>query len=204
MRKLLGLFLLLAPLALSAPLDAQERRFEITPHGGYRFNTEFDVTDRVFDSGLEIDEGFAYGLFLDIPLTGNLQLEILANRQEDDLLESGGLFGLDSKIAEIEITHVHVGVLGQFGSGQAQPFVSGTVGVARLDINSPGFNSEDRFAASVGGGVKVFVGNNFGFRIEGRVYFVDLDETDDDFFDRYEDENSLTQGEASFGFIFAF
>jgi hypothetical protein len=191
---------------------AQAPRVELTPFGSYRFEGDFDLTNDLFETDVEVDAGFAYGLALDVSLTRYLQLELLANRQESDLIRRGGLFGSDAEIADIEVSHLHVGVLGQFGQGQVHPFVVGSVGVARVDIDLPGLRSDDRFAASAGGGVKILLNDHFGFRIEGRYYYVDLDEDHrrdndecDDIFDDdcYRDPDNLSQAEASFGLIFA-
>jgi hypothetical protein len=203
LRKLACLLLLLAP----ASVIAQQTRVELTPYGGYRFDGDFSVTGDIFNTDLEVDDDFSYGLLLDIPLNSSLQIELLTNRQDTTLIQRGGLFGNDFRVADIEISQLHVGLLGQFGSGQVRPFVVGSLGVARVDVQLPGLQSDDRLAASLGGGVKIFVSDHFGFRFEGRYYYVDLDENNrrhrDDDWDYWDEQDHLTQAEASFGLILA-
>jgi len=63
MRKLACLALLLLP----AIAGAQERRFELTPFGSFRFDGNIDLRSRIINPNLDIDDSFAYGLILDIP-----------------------------------------------------------------------------------------------------------------------------------------
>lgn len=195
-------FLFVVCLLLPTVVAAQPRgQFELTPTIGYRLEGDFDVEDvEVFDNGLKVKEGEFYGLVFDLPLGRHLQLELLANRQQSELIADAGLFGNDFVLADIDVTYYHVGVLWQFLAGQVRPYVVGSAGLARLDVALPGIDSEDRPSLSLGGGVKVFAGEHVGFRIESRGYYVALDDNDDD---RWEDENSLTQGELSVGLILA-
>lgn len=199
---LLKAFLFAFCLLLPTVAAAQPRgRFELTPTVGYRLQGDIDVEDvEILDEGLEVKEGELYGLVFDLPLGQYLQLELLANRQESELIADAGLFGNDFVLAEIDITYYHVGVLWQFLGGQVKPYVVGSAGLARLDVALPGIDDEDRPSLSFGGGVKVFAGEHLGFRFEGRGYYVALDDDDDD---RWEDEDSLTQGEFSVGLILA-
>lgn len=191
----------LALFLLPATAPAATGRFELTPSVGYRLVGDIEVEDvRVFTDDLEVDESSTYGLFFDIPLNRWLQLEIMANRQDSELLADGGLFGREVVLADVEITYVHVGLLWQWGSGQVSPYVVGSLGLAQISPELPGVSDEDRPSLSFGGGVKVFFSDNVGLRLEGRGYYVALDDDDDD---RWEDEDSLTQAEASVGLIFA-
>ena len=201
MRKwiLLATVLLLASSAASAQIG---KRFELTPSVGYRWLGDFDVQDVEFlDNNLEVDQSVAYGLALDIPLTDWMQLELMVNRQDSELLADGGLFSDERSIADVVVSYYQVGVLWQWGSGQAQPFVSATAGIANIEIDLPRVQEEDRFAATLGGGVKVFLNRNVGLRVEGRGYWVDLNENNND--DRWENESSLVQADVSLGLILA-
>jgi len=196
-------------LALAVPSAAlaQPGRFELTPMASYRLVGDLDLDDTAFlEESLEIDEGSAFGVAFDIPLGRSLQLELLANRQESELIADGGFFTDELVLADVEVTYLHVGLLWQFLSGQVHPYVVGSLGVARLTADLPGGDDpkEDRPSLSFGGGVKIFWSEHLGLRLEGRGYWVALDEDDDrDHRDRWRDEDSLTQTEASVGLIFA-
>jgi hypothetical protein len=192
---------------LPAAASAQPGRFELAPMAAYRLVGDLDVDDtELFDESLEIDESEAFGIAFDIPLGSYLQLELLANRQDTELTADGGLFGSDTVLADIEISYYHVGLLWQFLDGQVNPYIVGSIGLARLAADLPGTDEEDRPSLSFGGGVKIFWSEHVGVRLEGRGYYVVLDEDDDGDrrrHDRWENEESLSQAEAAVGLILA-
>lgn len=199
-----SLLLLALFLALTAALPAVAQpgdRFELTPHAGYRWLGDLDVDDIDFlDEGFEVDDSLAYGVLLDIPLNDALKLELLASRQASELVATGGLFSGDRVVADIDIDYYQVGLLWQWGSGQTRPFVSGTLGIASLSVDLPGTVDEERFAGTLGGGVRAFFNDFVGLRVEGRGYYVSLDESDDDD-DRWRNEDSLVQADVSVGVV---
>lgn len=183
--------------------SARPGRYEITPTVGYRAAGDFDVDDvQILEDSFETDEGTALGLTFDIPLNDVLSLELLANRQKTELIATGGLFEDAEQVADFDIDYYQVGLVAQFGNGQIHPFVAVGLGVARLSVDLAGTIDEDRPAGSLGGGVKIYFGEHVGLRLEGRGYYVGLDDDDDS--ERWEDEDSLTQVEASVGLILAF
>ncbi len=214
-RLLALLALILSVATLVHPAQAQPRQFELTPTVGYRFFGDLEVDDTEFlGASTDVEDGAAYGLSFDIPLTSILKLELLANHQTTDLTVDNGLFSHASHVADLDIDYYHVGLLVQFGSGQVRPFFVGSLGLARLDADfGAGVReSEDRPSASLGGGVKVFFSEHVGLRFEGRAYAVALDDDNNDNHrdrdrdrdrDRWDNEDSLVQSEASIGLIFA-
>lgn len=204
MHKLFTWTLLLVTSALlTTSALARPGRYELTPTLSYRSAGDFDVDDiQILEDSFETDEGTSLGLTFDIPLNDVLSLELLANRQETELIATGGLFEESAVVADLEIDHYQLGLVAQFGGGQIHPFVVVGLGVARLSVDLPGTIDEDRPAASLGGGVKIYFSEHIGLRIEGRGYYVGLDEDDDS--ERWEDEDSLSLAEASVGLIFAF
>ena len=201
----LALLALFAPVAaLAAPGDGH---IEITPQIGYRIEGAVEVADDNFLSGdAEIDEGEVVGATLGFPLTRNFQIEILARQQETALRSDGGLFENPTKIADLDITQLNVGLAAQWGSGQVQPFFGVSIGVAQLDPDLPNTDTEEQFSASMGGGVKVYFNDHFGFRFEGRGWYTSIDD-DRDYCDRncydYED-SGIYQIEGTAGVIFSF
>jgi hypothetical protein len=199
---------LLLPLLLApAAAIAQPGRIEITPQIGYRIEGEVEVADDDFLSGdAEIDEGEVFGATVGFPLSNNFQIEIIARKQETALRSDGGLFESPTKIADIDIEHLNVGVLTQWGGGQVKPFFAVSLGIARLDPDLPNADSEEQFSASIGGGVKVYFNDHIGMRFEGRGWYTSIDD-DRDYCDRrcydYED-SGIYQIEGTAGVIFSF
>ena len=194
----------------SLALADGDYRWELTPHLGYAFGGTLEGDDNLpFDYDLEVDEGLAYGVTFDIPLSSNLQLELLLNHQSTELSADSGLFTPSADAFDLDITYAHVGLLAQFGRREVTPYFVASAGMTRLDADLPGVEAEDRFSASIGGGVKVFILPFLGLRFEGRGFWTDVDQyetsCDHDFGyrDCYDYNDFLSQGELTAGLIFA-
>lgn len=207
-------FLILAAVAaFVAPAAASAQgsyRFELTPQVSYRWGgTISGDSTALFETDLEVDNGVGYGVTFDIPLSRNFQLELLANRQSTELQFDEGLFGGGFDIADVDVDYYHVGMLFQGGNAQVNPFFVVSAGVTRLAPDVPGASSDERFSLSLGGGVKVFVSENVGFRFEGRGFFTAIDDYDGGCYDSccscydYDYGDTLSQGQVSAGLILA-
>lgn len=195
---ILSLLLLAPTVAL-----AQPGNFELTPIAAYRFEGDIDLADgELFDPDVELDNGGAFGLAFAIPVSNLIQVELRAMRQNTDLVLTGGLFQEDEVVGDTQVDYYHVGVVVGPSDGNVRPYFTASAGLTSIDIELPNAGSEDRPSLSLGGGVKFFFSDNFGLRLEGRGYYTALDDDDDDH-DRWEEEESITQGEASVGLIFA-
>jgi len=204
----LFLFLLLPAAAFAQPpgyLDTG--RFELTPFVGYRLEGEFDAVDAFGSVEVEVDESAVFGLIFDIPLDRNWQIELLANRQETAFVDDEGLFDPSAELGDVTLTYFHAGILFQWGEGQVVPFFTGSLGLAHIQPEFNDLDADDRFSTSFGGGVKLFLADNVGLRLEGRWYWTDLgDDFDDDDFHHHHDEagDGLFQVEGSVGLVIAF
>ena len=93
--KRLALVLCLLALPSAAVADG-DYRWELTPAISYHFGGDFNSeVNGPLDGDLELDNGPAYGITFDVPLSNNLQLEFLLNYQESDIFFDGGIFGPD-------------------------------------------------------------------------------------------------------------
>lgn len=202
--------------ALAAPVAAQGTRVELTPYGGWRWGGELEAGDNVlFDEDVDVDDSATYGVRLDVALTDSLQVEVLASRQSTRFTTGDdALFGRNRGLLDVDLDTLQAGLLFQGGRGQVHPFGVVTVGVTRLDPEGNFVDSDERLSASAGGGVKVMVSRNVGFRFEGRWYWVDTEDDtrddDDDWWDddRWDDDwdwdGDLYQGEVTVGVVMAF
>lgn len=207
MRRAFFLFLFLLPAAAFAqpPGYIDTGRFELTPFVGYRLEGDFEASDFA-DVDVEVDEGAVFGLVFDIPLDQNWQIELLANRQETAFVSDEGLFDPAAELGDVTLTYFHAGILFQWGGGQVNPFVTGSIGLAHIQPEFDDLDADDRFSTSFGGGVKLFLADNVGLRLEGRWYWTDLgtDFDDDDFHHHDDDGAGLFQIEGSVGLVIAF
>ena len=206
-----GAILALSLLSLSSsPATAQN--VEITPALNYNFGSGVEIDD--FDFGgvnIDFDEADGLGLFVDIPLTNNLQLEFLYSAQETELEVDEGLLSESFPIADADVEYLHAGVLWQVSLGQVQPYFALTGGVTRIDVALGGADSETYPSVGLGGGVKIFFTRHIGLRADARLFITSLDDDDhfyrDDRRDRRDccgSDDTLSQGQVSGGLIFAF
>ena len=186
-------------------------RVELTPTVGFRFGGTLDGQQNdLFDTDLEVANGAAYGVTLDIPLSPRTQLELLASRQPTELRFSRDLFGDATDVADLDVSYYQLGLLWQWGDRRVSPFFVVGAGVATLSPDLPGASSESRFSASIGGGVKLFLAPNLGLRFEGRGFVSDFaggDRRRSGRCDSWNDDcygNDFSQGQASIGLILAF
>lgn len=191
--------LLLSARAAQAQRDSS---FELTPFFGYAVGSDFEVDD--FDLGfveLEVDDSDFFGVMADFSINRNLQIEVFASRQSTDLELAGSLFFPSEPLGEVDIEVLHAGVLYQGSRGQLKPYAVLTGGISSLDTEFGG--SETYPSVALGGGVKFEFAENFGFRLDGRFLFTDLDEQRYDCC--YDQQNdSLTQLLVSAGLQFRF
>jgi outer membrane protein with beta-barrel domain len=186
------------PLAMRSAA-AEPLHLEISPFAGYRWDGQADSDGDLFSSTLDLDDSGAFGVRLDVPVSHRWQIEIAASRQKTRLLDNGGILADAEADTDVTVDTVHLGALVQGGNGQVLPYAVFSLGASRLDPSAGGGGGDARLSASGGGGVKVFVNQHFGFRFEGRLYWIDTDESDDTF-----SVSDLVQGEATVGAIFAF
>ncbi len=212
--------LLLAPVAAFAQ-DANSLnnaytrgRFELTPTFSYNFGGTIAAEDSYLsDFDLQADDSESYGVTFGIPLSPWAQIELLASRQQTELVYDRALFGGSRGVADFDVTYYHVGGLFQWGNGQIHPFLVASLGVANLNPDISGGRAENKFSGSLGGGVKIFFTDNIGLRLEGRGFWTLLDGNNNDY--HYDDchhydcgydygySSTFDQGQASAGLIIA-
>jgi len=195
---------------LSPGLAAAETGFELTPFIGYRWGGQIQAeSSDLYDSDLEVDSGVSFGLIGDLPVAGNLKLELIASHQNTDLVDEGGLFGEDEEVFDVDVNYYHIGLLYQWPRKDVTGFIVGTVGVGELNLDAPGSANEQEFSASFGGGFKLEFSRRLALRIDGRFYWTDIgkgdwDEDCDDDDDCWGYNDDLTQQELKIGLVFKF
>lgn len=162
-----------AVLFLGWTTPAFGQRVEVAPFGGVRLGGGFfeASTGRPIDT----DGAPALGVTVDVPLSAGLQVEGAFSHQTADIFIPGGPISPSAR-ARFTVDHWQGGGLQEYGYGRARPFVTGVLGLTRYAGNG---DSEWRFTAGAGGGVKIFPVDHIGVRLDGRVFatFVDADAT---------------------------
>ena len=202
----------------AASAQIREGTVEISPFVGYLFGGEFARgTTSAFDFRVDVDDDATYGLRLGYNITDNFEIEAQGSHTETKFVtDNDVLFGGGSEnLGDLDIDYFLGYMTFNFGHRRAVPYVTIGAGVARLDPDIPNSNArrDTRFTGSLGVGVKAFVTPHFGMRFDGRGYATSLGNhhrrddrfSCDDFFDSCDnDRDWLTNGELSFGLIFAF
>jgi hypothetical protein len=157
-------------LGLSAPVSAQEHRWEISPEAGYLFGgsivSDHDASGRKVTGGLE--NAGVYGLRMAYVASSDAEIELQASRTDArfSLTQSSGVeqsaFRTDYLIGS--------GVY-RFRVGDAENSIARVslgAGAARLETgNAP---RSTRFTGAIGAGFVRYLYPRLGFRLDGRVF----------------------------------
>jgi hypothetical protein len=214
-----------ALLLAASTASAQRREFvEINPFAGYLFGGEFARgSNELFDFDVDVDDEVVYGGRLGFNFNDYFQLEFEYAATRTAFTTSEELFAdAGEHLADLDIDYYMGYATFNFGSRQVVGYFTMGAGAATLDpgprqdivciqqCTDP--SSDTRFTGALGGGVKLFVTPNFGFRFDARGYGTFLDEGndfDEDYCHGYDDcsygnEDWLWNSVVSGGLIIAF
>src|SRR5262245_29233879 len=152
-----------------APARAGAQTVEVAPIAGYRFGN--DVFGLVARTPIDTDGGPVVGAAVNIDAGEQRWFEAMFTRQRATIAVETGLFTPPAHTRVI-VDQWLAGGRQEFGLGAARPFMSGVVGLTRAA--GPG-DSEMRFTAGAGGGVRVPIQRHFGLRADSRVLATILD-----------------------------
>jgi hypothetical protein len=180
---------------------------EITPIASFLFAGTFPVDD--FELGrldVDLDSTTNLGLIADFALNRHFQIEVLYLDHQTDANIDFGLLFAPEPLGKVDLQTFQAGVLWQGAAGQIKPYFVLTAGATNLDFELPGANDHTGFSMTFGGGVKAFLTQHLGVRLDGRLFVVDVGSGGSR---GYRDEccyqsDSLSAGLLSGGVIFAF
>jgi opacity protein-like surface antigen len=185
----------------------RENAFELTPFVGFRWGgTIFANNSFLFGEDVNVAPSANFGATFGMPLgdTG-MKLQLMANRQSSELETESGLFEPENRVADIDVTYLHAGLEIPFArSRNATPYFVVSGGLANLDPQVLGVSAENRFSASAGLGVKIPMNEVMSVRLEGRGYYVALEEESDCTICDYFYNEDFYQGEVNMGLVFSF
>ncbi len=137
---------------------------EVSPFIGQRYGGSFE--DANTGSTFEVADATSYGVMLDFDLDRDRQIEVYLSRQDTRLTGSGTFTG--DPLFDLTVDYYHIGGVYLLEGEPVRPFVSGTLGLTRMDPKGPGLSTENRFSIALGGGAKVYFGSNVGLRFDVR------------------------------------
>jgi opacity protein-like surface antigen len=145
---------------------------EITPFAGLRFGGGFEDTNT--GTSISLNDSGSYGLVVDFDISLDQQIEIYLSRQSTTLSANGTFTG--NPLFDLTVEYYHFGglYLIDVQSDRVRPFVSGGLGLTRMNPQGEGLSTETRFSLSLGGGAKFFLTDRLGLRLDARGIFTAL------------------------------
>jgi opacity protein-like surface antigen len=202
--------------AASATAQLRGGTVEINPFAGYLFGGQFgrsfnDDFDR--HSRLQVDDDVVYGGRVGYNITSLIEVET-EYAQSETQLEFDRHSRRDSdghdedRIGDLRFQYFMGYGTFNFGRGRMVPYFTIGSGAARIRLHIPGdrTDSDTRYTAAVGGGLKYFFNPHFALRLDGRAYSSYLG--DSEVVCRHSSDcrqsNWVTNGVANGGIILAF
>jgi len=108
---------------------------------------------------------------VDVDLDPDRQIEFYLSRQSTTLSADGLFTG--NPLFDLSVEYYHVGglYLIEVQSERVRPFVSGTLGLTRMNPQGDGLDTETWFSLAFGGGAKFFVTKRLAVRLDARGIF---------------------------------
>lgn len=168
-RVLAGCLLLAGPAAAIAATPS----FEVTPFVGGRFGGSFDVKNDQTGttSSVDLGSGTSFGLDLGLYQSAAGFYELLYSTQEASLDPEDPALG----DVDLRIDYLQIGGTAFFDQGKRWlPYLSMTIGAARFEPQQGGYDSETKFAMSLGGGLRFPINDRVAATLGLRGYLTFL------------------------------
>ena len=139
-------------------------QFEITPYTGYMFGGR----GYGYYVDVNIADGQNFGVMGDITLFPGLQVELMYNRMVSratawDYREN------EQEVFDLASEYFLAGGLKEMDYGRIKPFGVFLMGVAAHSPQNTQYNNKISFAFGLGGGVKIFITDVIGIRLQGHL-----------------------------------
>ncbi len=183
------------------------QEFQINPYANYflagRLNGYY--ADAHFDKGPDFGLGLSYGL------GKGKHVEVSYTYAKSGAYIEDNATGETRSTTDMHIGYIQIGYVQEIIPKQKpelRPFGLFTIGTAYINPEDPSFITEWKFAASIGGGVKYFITDVVGFRIQARLlmplFFSDVTGTCDAYYGcstGIDSFTSLAQGDVGGGIV---
>ena len=174
MQKIRVLFLVVSLMAWFAmTASAGAAGVEITPFTGYTMGGDF--SNAATGQSLSLSDTSSIGIMLDFKQAadprqpGSSWIELYISRQPTKLRMDQTLLGGGTSL-DVDVEYYHIGGTYGHAEGKVQPFVVGTFGATHMVPKQSGLESDTRFSLSLGGGVKLYLTEHVGLRLDARWF----------------------------------
>jgi hypothetical protein len=184
-----------------------DNSFELTPFVGYTWGGTLSSGQSIFAEDADVASSANVGASFSFPVAPNgMKIELMVDHQSTNLTTgSASLFDRGINIGDLDVTYYQAGLLVPLGDSRSGvlPFFVASGGLATLDPRGNG-TAATRFAATVGGGVKVPINRTVGLRAEARAMYTSLPSDETCNICNFGGNRDLWQGQANFGVYFKF
>ena len=148
--------------AFSGSALAQD--FEITPFIGWRTSSSLEEVNT--GETINVNETDSFGFILSMKQSKDTTYDFLFSRQNTELQPSTS----PSNTESIRIDYYQIGGTVVYHVDKLHPYVTGGLGATHISPANDDLSTETKFSLSVGGGLKVPLGQRVGLRLEARGY----------------------------------
>jgi hypothetical protein len=165
MRNKLNAALVLLVLLVSS--EARAQKVELTPFYGYQVGGGL----RTRSGKADVKSAPVYGFAVDVFVNPEWQFEAFYSRQDTELtIREGSPFGPSFEYFDVSVEYFQGGFLYEFDRRKSvRPFLLVSLGATRFAPKQSELSSEWFFSIVGGGGVKLFVSEHIGFRLQGQL-----------------------------------
>ncbi len=151
-----------------------QAKTEITPIFGYRFGGEF--TDITAVSKLKVTDDNIAGFLVSFDKDARAQYEFLYSHQSSRLKTNASVG--NNILFDMDIDYIQIGGTALWPElwpelrhqDKVTPFLAGGLGLTHMSPDISGSDSATRFSFNIGGGLKWFLNDRIGIRLEVRAY----------------------------------
>ncbi|MEJ2610600.1 MAG: hypothetical protein P8179_11055 [Candidatus Thiodiazotropha sp.] len=159
--------LLLTTILMSSALPSSaiaDKGLELTPFIGYRFGGSFN--NEIINRSMDVDEQGSWGLVISAPTASNKGYEILYSHQDSHLIDKN----TPEERFDLDIHYLQLVGSVDVNYRYFTAFYNGGLGLTYMNPGQSGFNNETRLSLSLGGGLKWYLTDQVGIRLEIRGY----------------------------------
>ena len=156
----------LAFLLVSPDSSFAQGKIELSPLVGYQFGGKL----RMYEGDLKIKDDMNYGLALSTEMAQDTRLEFIWTSMQTsaDFRPYYGYGYLEGGF-DLNINYYQIGGVREFPNGNIVPFGAFTLGAVQFTPSDVNISETWRFSVTLGGGVKIWLSDHIGIRLQGRL-----------------------------------
>jgi len=139
-------------------------RIEFTPFSGYQLNGSV----KFINSKFKMENAMNYGAMLSVEVDRNTMAEFVYSRSDT----KGKYHKYNAGTTEtydMSLDYFQLGVVKEVQQGKVVPYGTFTLGATWFNMKDAGVDDEVFFSLAGGAGVKVFLSDRIGIRLQGRL-----------------------------------